>query len=112
MPHLRAVLLSLLVFLPVAAQETLPQFEVAIVKPIDLTTSLRMVGAKIYPEARVAITSVPLKGLIAIASQLSFWQIPGGEPWIEKDQYDIEAKPFEPRDRRRTSAGAAAGAPD
>jgi uncharacterized protein (TIGR03435 family) len=71
-----------------------PQFEVATVKPIDPDPNLRRSpGVRIYPGARVVISATSLKGLVAIAFHLSYWEISGGDPWIEKDEYDIEAKP-------------------
>ena len=73
------------------AQAGEARFEVASVKPVEPNVP-HMVGVKIYPGARVQISALPLKGLIAIAFGVSYWQISGGEPWMEKDNFDIEAK--------------------
>lgn len=70
-----------------------PEFEVASVKPIDPKASMHMTGLQIYPGGRVVIPTASLKGLIATAFGVSYWQISGGEAWMEKDQYDLEAKP-------------------
>ena len=73
------------------AQSGEARFDVASVKPVDPNVP-HMVGVKIYPGARVEISALPLKGLIAIASGMSYWQISGGEAWVEKDNFDIRAK--------------------
>ena len=72
-------------------QGAAPQFEVASIKPVDPNTP-HMVGVKILPGARVVLSALPLKGLIAIAYGISYWQISGGEAWMAKDNFDIEAK--------------------
>lgn len=72
----------------------LPQFEVASVKPTDPGVP-HSIGVHIYPGGRLEILAVPLKTLVATAFGLSSWQISGGDAWIEKDEYDIEAKPPE-----------------
>jgi uncharacterized protein (TIGR03435 family) len=73
------------------AQSSETQFEVASIKPIDPNVP-HMVGVKIYPGARVQLAALPLKSLVSIAYGVSYWQISGGEPWMEKDSFDIEAK--------------------
>jgi len=73
------------------AQSSEARFEVASVKPVEPNVP-HMVGVKIYPGARVQISALPLKGLIAIAYGVSYWQISGGEAWVEKDNFVIEAK--------------------
>jgi len=69
-----------------------PEFEVASIKPVDPNVP-RMVGVKVHPGGRLVISSMPLKSLITAAFQLSYWQISGGEAWVEKDEYNVEAKP-------------------
>jgi uncharacterized protein (TIGR03435 family) len=69
-----------------------PAFEVASVKPADLNSG-RSCCVTIRPGARMEIHALPLKTLIATAFRLSSFQISGGDAWIEKDAYDIEAKP-------------------
>jgi uncharacterized protein (TIGR03435 family) len=97
----RAVIFVLLYYLPsghVRAQSNamsrLPEFEVATVKPVDPNLP-HMVGVKVYPGGRVVISSLSLRSLIGIAFRLSYWQISGGEGWIGKDEFDLEAKPSE-----------------
>jgi uncharacterized protein (TIGR03435 family) len=43
----------------------------------------------------VVISALPLKTLIAVAFRLAYWQISGGEAWVEKDAYDVDAQPPE-----------------
>jgi uncharacterized protein (TIGR03435 family) len=71
-----------------------PKFEVASLKPV-VPDVPHMVGVKIYPGGRVVLSCLSLKTLISTAFELPFWQISGGDAWIEKDQYDIEARPGE-----------------
>jgi uncharacterized protein (TIGR03435 family) len=71
-----------------------PQFEVASVKPAD-PNAPHMVGVKVYPGGRVAISGLSLKALIATAFRLSYWQISGRDAWTENGAYDVEAKPAE-----------------
>ena len=87
----------------------LREFEVASVKPV-VPNVPHMVGVKVYPGGRVVISTMSLRALTAIAFRLSFWQISGGEAWIAKDEYDVEAKPSEDlrpgiRDLRHSSYG-------
>jgi len=69
-------------------------FEVATIKPLD-PNAPGMTGVKVYPGGRVTIAGASLKGLITIAFGLGYWQITGGESWMEKTTYSIEAKPPE-----------------
>lgn len=71
------------------------EFEVATIKPVDPSLQMRSVGITIYPGGRVVISTLPLKTLIAAAFRLSYGQIAGGDAWVEKDEYDIQAKPPE-----------------
>ena len=92
----RAGYLALIFAASCAAQPNaaaLPEFEVASIKPINTNDAVHMTGLQILPGGRVVIPTASLKGLIATAFGLSFWQISGGEAWMEKDQYDVEAKP-------------------
>jgi uncharacterized protein (TIGR03435 family) len=77
-----------------SAAAQLPQFEVASVKRTDPTV-MHLTGARVYPGGRLEIFGVNLKGLVATAFGLANWQISGGEAWIEKENYDIVAKPPE-----------------
>ena len=71
----------------------LPEFEVASIKPINANAAMHMTGLQIFPGGRVVIPTTSLKSLIATAFGLSYWQISGGVAWMEKDEYDVEAKP-------------------
>jgi uncharacterized protein (TIGR03435 family) len=43
----------------------------------------------------VVIAAFPLKGLVATAFGLAYWQVSSGEEWTEKAEYTIEAAPPE-----------------
>ncbi len=73
-------------------QTRLPQFEVATIKPID-PAAPHSNGLNVYPGGRIILRSCTLKSLIVTAFNLGFWQVSGGEPWINTNLYDIEAKP-------------------
>jgi uncharacterized protein (TIGR03435 family) len=77
-----------------SAATQLPQFEVASIKRTDPHV-MHTMGAHVYPGGRLEIFGVNLKGLVATAFGLAYWQISGGEAWTEKESYDIEAKPPE-----------------
>ena len=88
--------LSALIFAVVLTAQpntTAPRFEVASIKPIDPNAAMHRSGLSIYPGGRVEIPTTTLKGMIVTAFGVSYWQLSGGEPWMEKDQYDVEAKP-------------------
>lgn len=70
------------------------EFEVATIKPTD-TSVMRSTGIEIFPGGRVVISRLPLKTLVSAAFGLPYRQISGGEEWMEKETYDIEAKPPE-----------------
>jgi len=70
----------------------LPEFEVASVKPVEPNV-FHMVGARVYPGGRVVLSTLSLKDLITVAFRLSYWQVSGGDAWVGKDAYNIEAKP-------------------
>ena len=91
----RGVLSALIFALALAAQTNTapPRFEVASIKPIDVHAAVHYSGLNIYPGGRVVIPTTTLKGLIVTAFGVSYWQLSGGEPWMEKEQYDLEAKP-------------------
>ena len=70
-----------------------PAFEVATVKPVDMTKGIMDAGVRVYPGGRIVIHALPLKALIAAAYGVGYWQLSGGEDWMEKDPDDVEAKP-------------------
>ncbi len=69
----------------------LPEFEIATVKPID-PRFVQAMGVNVLPGGRVAISDFPLKTLIMVAFRLSYWQTSGGEAWMEKENFDVEAQ--------------------
>ena len=70
------------------------EFEVASIKSEDPNVP-REVGVEVYPGGRVVISSLTLKALIGAAFRFSNWQVSGGEAWMEKDEFHVEAKPSE-----------------
>ena len=69
------------------------QFEVAVVKPHAPQAGSVDELVSVYPGGRVVIRGLPLKTIITIAFNAGYWQISGGEGWVEKDVYDVEARP-------------------
>lgn len=89
----RFLLLALLA-VPQAADDRLPEFEVASVKPIDLRAR-NAIDIKVVPGGRVIITAASLLQLIAGAyGGLQMYQV-SGPPWIASEAYNIEAEPPE-----------------
>jgi uncharacterized protein (TIGR03435 family) len=73
---------------------TLPRFEVASVKPIDLRAR-NAIDIQVVPGGRVIITAATLIQLIAGAyGGLQMYQI-SGPPWITSEIYDVQAEPPE-----------------
>jgi len=72
-----------------------PAFEVATIKPVDTTNGIVDAGVSVYPGGRILIHGLPLKALIVAAYDAGYWQVSGGEDWMEKDVYDVEAKSAE-----------------
>ncbi len=70
-----------------------PAFEVATIKPVDTTNGIVDAGIRVYPGGRIVIHALSLKTLIVAAYDAGYWQLSGGEDWMEKDVYDVEAKP-------------------
>ncbi len=91
---MRSVLLSIAAILCLAC-EAFPQpaFEVATIKPFDTSNGVRDAGIRVYPGGRLVAHALPLKTLIMAAYDASYWQLSGGEDWMGKDVYDVEAKP-------------------
>lgn len=71
------------------AQNAVPVFEVASIKPagpnepLDIRTS---------PGGRLTVTNLRLKDLISQAYRIKYYQISGGTYWLETGRFDIEAK--------------------
>jgi uncharacterized protein (TIGR03435 family) len=78
------------------------EFEVASIKPVNPNVG-HETGVKIYPGGRIIIPTASLKDLIIVAFHLSYWQISGADGWMEKDEYDVQAKPAENLPRRITN---------
>jgi uncharacterized protein (TIGR03435 family) len=100
MARTAARLLLTLVLTPIAAHSqpappaSLPQFDVAIIKPIDGTHGpIDAHMPKVYPGGRIVIAGLSLKGLISVAFNASGDRLSGGEDWTSKDQYYLDARP-------------------
>ena len=76
------------------ADGPLPSFEVASIKPVD-PNAPHTTGINLYPGGRLVIQSFSLKALILTAFDMSYWQISGGDGWMDTAQYNIEATPPE-----------------
>lgn len=50
-------------------------------------------GVHVYPGGRIVVHALPLKALVMAAYDIGYWQLSGGEQWMEKDVFDVEAKP-------------------
>ena len=70
-----------------------PAFEVATIKPVDTKNGVMDAGVKVYPGGRLVVHALPLKTMITAAYDAGYWQLSGGEEWMGKDVYDVEAKP-------------------
>jgi len=70
-----------------------PAFEVATIKPVDTKNGVMDAGVKVYPGGRLVVHALPLKTVITAAYDAGYWQLSGGEEWMGKDVYDVEAKP-------------------
>lgn len=57
---------------------------------------MRFVSLNVSPDGEVRITNWTLKALICAAYNMGWWQIQGGPAWIEKDEFDVTAKPPAP----------------
>src|SRR4051812_2967173 len=85
-------LLAAILWLTVAAFPQ-PAFEAATVKPVDTGKGVSDAGVSVYPGGRVVVHALPLKTLITVAYGAGYWQLSGGEDWMSKEVYDVEAKP-------------------
>ncbi len=82
---------------PIAGSSSghLLEFEVATIKPIDPHATGGGEGADVSPGGTVKLNALTLKAMIEVAFNVSYWQIQGGEPWMEKSTYDVVGKPPE-----------------
>jgi len=67
-----------------------PTFEVATVKPNKSGDRNQFIQRQ--PGGRVAVTNMPLRGLITFAYQLATFQLIGGPSWIASDRFGMVAK--------------------
>jgi uncharacterized protein (TIGR03435 family) len=69
-------------------------FEVASIHPFDPNANATCItGVDIQAGGRFRAPCITLQGLVATAFNISMWQLSGGEPWITKDNYSVDAKP-------------------
>jgi uncharacterized protein (TIGR03435 family) len=70
-----------------------PAFEVATIKPVDISNGVSNAGVTVSPGGRLVVHALTLKALILAAYDVGHWQVSGGEEWMQKDAYDVEARP-------------------
>jgi uncharacterized protein (TIGR03435 family) len=85
---MKSVLLAVLVGL---AAQAPPQFEVASIKPNTDGPGLTMI--QLPANGRARAVNVDLRGLVRASFRLQDYQIIGGPDWINKDRFDIQARP-------------------
>ena len=74
------------------ASAKLPEFEVVSLKPTDTSPGvMHLVGVQLTKD-QLTMNSTSLKGLICVAYAIPHWELAGGEPWMEKENYDFVAK--------------------
>jgi uncharacterized protein (TIGR03435 family) len=73
----------------------LRHFDVATIRPVDPKDAGMGMSLQVYPGGRLTIKQATLKTLIGIAFQLSPWQISNANGWMDRDKFDLEAKPPE-----------------
>ena len=70
------------------------EFEAASIRTVD-PKRRALDGSRSEEGGKSRHRQLPLKGLIVAAFRMSFWQISGGEAWMENENYNIEAVPPE-----------------
>lgn len=70
------------------------QFEIAAIKPVDLSAPYTD-AIEVHRGGKIVICCRSLKSLILTAFQLQYWQVPGGDSWIENESYSVVARPSE-----------------
>ncbi|HXE06911.1 MAG TPA: TIGR03435 family protein [Acidobacteriaceae bacterium] len=74
------------------ASAKLPEFEVVTLKPTDHTAGvMHLVGVQLTKD-QLTMNATTLKGLICVAYAIPYWELAGGEPWMDKEYYDFVAK--------------------
>jgi uncharacterized protein (TIGR03435 family) len=66
-----------------------PAFEVAVIKPTNVTGSAYTLNR---PGGRFTAINISLRGLITRAYRLQNNQVEGGANWVDSERFDIEAK--------------------
>lgn len=82
------------------------KFEVASIKPADPDS--RNSGIRVIPGGGLQLTNIPLRMLVTFAYNVQRFQVSGGPDWIDKEKYDILAKPEHPEgpsDLKKVSDG-------
>lgn len=81
---------------PTNAQTTATQpleFEAATIKPIPPNSTGIEQGTDVAPDGVLRLNALNLKTMVQEAFNLDYWQITGGEPWMEKNLYNVVAEP-------------------
>jgi len=78
----------------------LPRFEVATIKPVDPHRMIQQ-GIDVDPGGRVRLNGFSLKMMACAAFDLRYWQIEGGEEWMDKTLYNVVGQPPEDVRQRR-----------
>lgn len=93
------------------ARSKRPEFEVVSIKPTQ-PGGIHLVGVQLTKD-QLTMNVTTLKGLICVAYNIPYWELSGGEPWMNTgagnltDHYDLQAKlPLElaPYDLRHSSS--------
>lgn len=71
------------------------EFEVATIRPVDPRASIIPTGVDIDPGGTVRLNGLSLKEMISVAFGVSYWQLTGGNAWMERLRYNVVAKPPE-----------------
>jgi uncharacterized protein (TIGR03435 family) len=77
------------------ASDKVLEFEVATVKPTPMSRPSELNGVYVFRDGRLVVNAYSLKNLVMLAFRLGPWQISGGDAWVGKTLYDVEAKPSE-----------------
>lgn len=88
----------------------LPEFEVATIKPSNMSGT-GVMGLYTYPGGRIHAGYSPLRRLIEYAFDLQTYQIEGGPSWIGQDFYDVDAIPPESSKARQLKPAGANAPP-
>lgn len=87
---------------PLHAQSAKPQFDVASIKPFDMTqfdpSTLSPPSGLPAPSVSTSFrrSNATLASLVEYAYGVTRWQVVDGPTWIREDRFQIEAKPESP----------------